>query len=126
MKTIVIALAATLALGACAQSPDAITPVSMGNAFASVSCRQAQGDLMTERQSLATLSAQQNGAVIGDAVRSPALFLARRVAKEVRVEGRTHFSEAVKGAAGDAVSMGAHDVCRVVEQVQGVLLRAFL
>ena len=68
MKTIVIALAATLALGACAQSPDAITPVSMGNAFASVSCRQAQGDLMTERQSLATLSAQQNGAVIGDAI----------------------------------------------------------
>jgi len=68
MKTIAITLAATLALAGCAQSPDAITPVSMGNAFASVTCRQAQDDLSTERQSLATLSTQQTGAVIGDAI----------------------------------------------------------
>jgi hypothetical protein len=56
------------AISACAQSPDAIAPVSMGNAFDGVSCATAQSMLNTSRQNLATLSAQQQSAVTGDAI----------------------------------------------------------
>ncbi len=63
-----LALAALPVLAACAQSPASIQPVSMGNAFASVSCAQARADLNVERQSLAALEAKQKGAVVGDAV----------------------------------------------------------
>ena len=63
-----IAVFALAALAACAQSPDAIAPVNMGNAFAATACRQAQADLITERQRLAALSAQQQNAVAGDAI----------------------------------------------------------
>lgn len=57
-----------LALAACAQSPSAIAPVSMGNAYAGLSCPQAAYDLNVERQTLAALEGKQRGAVAGDAV----------------------------------------------------------
>jgi Skp family chaperone for outer membrane proteins len=63
-----IATFALAAMAGCAQSPDSIAPVSMGNAFAAMDCRQAQAELITERQNLAALSAQQQSAVAGDAI----------------------------------------------------------
>lgn len=63
-----ICTAAILAIAACAKSPDAIAPVSMGNAFAGVSCAQAAADLNAERTTLAALEGKQRGAVAGDAV----------------------------------------------------------
>lgn len=64
-------LAAILALpliAACAQSPGSIAPVSMGNAYAGVSCQQAARDLAAERTSLAALEARQKSAATGDAL----------------------------------------------------------
>ncbi|MEJ6404931.1 hypothetical protein [Yoonia sp. 2307UL14-13] len=58
----------TLIVSACAKRPDAIAPVSMGNAFSGLSCNQAQTMLATERSNLAALSAEQNSAATGDAV----------------------------------------------------------
>jgi hypothetical protein len=63
-----VLLLGTLTVSACASSPSAIAPVSMGNAFASMSCQQAQASLGQERQTLAALESKQRGAVIGDAV----------------------------------------------------------
>jgi hypothetical protein len=63
-----LALAAGLALAACAQAPDAIAPVSMAGAFDGMSCPAARSALIAERQTLASLSAAQSSAVAGDAV----------------------------------------------------------
>lgn len=68
MKKTILAITAAAALAACAQSPSAIAPVSMGNAFASVSCSNAQAGLTAERANLASLSTAQKSAVAGDAV----------------------------------------------------------
>ncbi|MFK7764935.1 MAG: hypothetical protein AB8B62_16855 [Roseobacter sp.] len=57
-----------LVLSACAKSPDAIAPVSMGNAFASVSCTQARGQLLQEQQTLLALEKKQRNAQVGDAI----------------------------------------------------------
>lgn len=65
---ILIPTAALAVLAACAQSPDAIAPVSMGGAFDNVSCQTAQSMLATTQRDLAALSAQQNNAVMGDAL----------------------------------------------------------
>ena len=62
------ALAAALALSACAQSPDAIAPVSMAGAFDGMSCPSARAALIAERQTLASLDSAQRSAVAGDAV----------------------------------------------------------
>lgn len=62
------ALAIPLLAAACAKSPSAIAPVSMGNAFAGVSCQQASADLAAERQNLTALEDAQRGAVAGDAI----------------------------------------------------------
>lgn len=59
---------AMLALAACAKSPDAIAPVSMGSAYASHDCAATDRDLNAERTTLAALEKQQRGAVAGDAV----------------------------------------------------------
>lgn len=67
MKSI-IAITAAAALAACAQSPSAIAPVSMGNAFASVSCTDARAGMTAERANLASLSTAQKSAVTGDAI----------------------------------------------------------
>jgi hypothetical protein len=67
MKKILILSTLSL-MAACAQSPDAIAPVSMTGAFDGLSCASAQAALNNERQSLAALDARQRGAVAGDAV----------------------------------------------------------
>jgi hypothetical protein len=66
--TTAIAAFALISATACAQRPDAIAPVSMGNAFANVDCQSASDDLRNERQTLEALSAQQNSAATSDAV----------------------------------------------------------
>lgn len=53
---------------ACAQSPESIVPVSMGNAFTNVSCNEARAMLNQERITLAALEARQRNAVTGDAI----------------------------------------------------------
>ena len=68
MKTALTLTAAALALSACAKSPDSIAPVSMGNAYAGVSCQQAADQLRAERATLAALEGKQRGAVAGDAI----------------------------------------------------------
>lgn len=62
------ALASVLLAAACAQSPEAIQPVSMGNAYAGLACGNARTELAAERQRLATLEAAQRSAVAGDAL----------------------------------------------------------
>jgi hypothetical protein len=54
-------------VGACAQRPDAIPPVSMAGAYDGVTCRKASELLSGEREKLIALSKQQNSAATGDA-----------------------------------------------------------
>lgn len=68
MKSALIAATAALSLAACAKSPDAIAPVSMGNAYAGLSCAEAAADLLAERAAYADIEAKQRGAVAGDAI----------------------------------------------------------
>ncbi len=63
-----LAFLAPLALAACAQSAASIAPVAMGDAYRGTSCATASAMLNTERQTLATLSKAQEGAVAGDAI----------------------------------------------------------
>lgn len=62
------ALTAAALLAACAQPPSAIAPVSMGNAFAALSCNEAATMLNTELQTLAALEARQSNAAVTDAM----------------------------------------------------------
>ena len=62
------AIASLPVVAACAQSPNSIAPVSMGNAYAGLACNQARADLNAERQALAALESKQQGAVAGDAI----------------------------------------------------------
>ncbi len=41
-----LALAALPLIAACAQNPDSIAPVSMGDAYAGISCNQARGAIV--------------------------------------------------------------------------------
>lgn len=70
MKKLFIAgaLGAALLTSACAQSPGAIQPVSMGNVYDRTSCNEASGLLMSERSKLDALSQKQKSAVAGDAL----------------------------------------------------------
>lgn len=68
MKKMTVPFALAALTAACAQSPSAIAPVSMGDAYASVSCSKARGMLTTEQTTLASLSSKQQGAVMGDAL----------------------------------------------------------
>lgn len=68
LSTALVASVLLAGLSACAPSPDAIAPVSMGNAFAAMSCEQAAVDLAAAQQNVETLSAAQRGAVAGDAI----------------------------------------------------------
>lgn len=63
-----VSIAAIATLTACAQSPDAIAPVSMAGVYNGVSCQNAADLLAAERQTLASLDARQRQAVSGDAV----------------------------------------------------------
>ena len=65
-RTIALALIAVTA--ACAPRPDAIAPVSMGNAYAAYDCRAAAADLAAERQKLTGLEQAQRNAATGDAI----------------------------------------------------------
>lgn len=68
MGKFLILAAAAAALGACAKSPDAIAPVSMGNAYAGVSCQAASAELTAARANLTALESAQRGAAAGDAI----------------------------------------------------------
>lgn len=67
MRTIA-AFTVAASLAACAQSPDAIAPVSMSGAFDGLSCQRAAAELTAERMTLASLESAQRGAVAGDAL----------------------------------------------------------
>lgn len=64
----ILALSAAAVLAACAQSPEAIAPVSMGNAFATLTCADARQMHDIEQPILAALEGQQRQAVTGDAL----------------------------------------------------------
>ena len=68
MRKSLFALPLLALAAACAQSPDAIAPVSMGSAYDSLSCHKAQTMLTAERNTLNALSAKQKSAVVGDAI----------------------------------------------------------
>jgi hypothetical protein len=68
MKPTILPILAFAGLIACAQSPGSIAPVSMGNAYANISCTEARAMLEQERQTLAALESAQQGAVVGDAI----------------------------------------------------------
>ncbi len=68
MKKIITATALLATVAACAKTPDAIAPIPMGDAYAAMGCRDTQNALNREQQFLASLSAQQQQAVTGDAL----------------------------------------------------------
>jgi len=68
MTRLLASIGLIAALSACASTPDSIVPVSMGNAFASMSCPSARSMIADERDTLSMLSVQQNNAVAGDAI----------------------------------------------------------
>lgn len=68
MKKIILMTAVVFSLSACAKRPDAIAPVSVGNAFDNISCQAAQEKLTIEKANLAALSEAQNSAATGDAI----------------------------------------------------------
>ncbi len=55
-------------LSACAKGPEAIVPVSMGNAFVAMPCTQAEKHLVDERATLTALEQKQRNTQVGDAI----------------------------------------------------------
>lgn len=69
MKFRLFALAAVLALSACAKRPDAIVPVDIPMAaYTNLDCAGLAQEFLKEHNNLAALSQQQNQAATGDAV----------------------------------------------------------
>lgn len=68
MKKIAIGIVVLLAVAACAQQPASIVPVSMGDAYANVSCSKAKQLYLKESAKVPTLIAAQKQAVSGDAM----------------------------------------------------------
>lgn len=68
MKRSITAIAALATVAACAQSPSAITPTSMGSAYSGVSCQKAATMRAEQSQRLATLSQAQSQAAAADAI----------------------------------------------------------
>ena len=64
----ILALVVAALLAGCAESPDAIAPVSMVGAYDGVPCSKARTLLEQERATLSALSTAQEAAVSGDAV----------------------------------------------------------
>lgn len=62
-----ITIAAVAALSACAPSAKSVAPVSMGDAYAGITCQDAASRLTSERTTLAALEKKQNSAAAGDA-----------------------------------------------------------
>lgn len=67
MSTVAV-LALVLTVTACAKSPSSIAPVSMAGMYDNISCKKARTMLEQERQTLASLEAQQRSAQTGDAI----------------------------------------------------------
>ncbi len=67
MKKYILGTCLTL-LSACAQQPNSIQPVSMGDTYADVSCQRAAQLYKDEAAKVPTLVAAQKNAVAGDAV----------------------------------------------------------
>lgn len=65
---IVILAALVAVLSACAQQPNSITPVSVGDAYSGISCKQASKLYNAELVKVPSLVAKQKNAVTGDAV----------------------------------------------------------
>jgi len=66
---ITVALAISAVSVACAKRPDAIVPVDIPMAaYTNLSCQALASELVKERNTLASLSKQQNEAATGDAV----------------------------------------------------------
>lgn len=68
MKTFTTVLFVALALSACAKGPDAIAPISMGDAYLMMPCDKAATRLSEERARYNVLASKQKGAVAGDAI----------------------------------------------------------
>jgi hypothetical protein len=68
MRKIPLAIIGLALTAACAQSPDAIAPVAMGDAYQNVSCSKARTLLSQEKGTLAALSTQQTNAAKGDTI----------------------------------------------------------
>lgn len=68
MKRTITALITAATLSACAQSPSAITPTSMGSAYSGVSCHKAATMRAEQSQRLASLSQAQSQAAAADAI----------------------------------------------------------
>jgi hypothetical protein len=69
VKNIVIAAMVVLVVTGCARRPDSIAPASIPfEAYASMDCAQINSLLISERQILTSLEAQQNSAANGDAL----------------------------------------------------------
>lgn len=69
MKLFVFPVLAVALLSGCAKRPDAIAPAAMpSETYAGLECNQLNESLVTERNTLTTLSAAQNSAANADAV----------------------------------------------------------
>lgn len=66
--SMLLLLCAASGLAGCAARPDAIAPVSMGNAYDGASCAEAQALRARSAETLATLSRQQDQAATGDTI----------------------------------------------------------
>ncbi|MEO1222533.1 MAG: hypothetical protein AAFY42_14570 [Pseudomonadota bacterium] len=62
------ALGLVALVSACAPAPESIAPISMGNAFQSLSCGDAYAILQDEKTTLAALEERQRDAQAGDAI----------------------------------------------------------
>ena len=68
-NTAIAAIAAVLAISACAKNPDAIPPVAVSSsAFDGVSCARAKSERNQLGNELMALESTQRNAVVGDAV----------------------------------------------------------
>jgi len=69
MKSIVLILSVTTIMWGCAKRPDAIAPTAFPTeTYANLACQDVNTALVTEQNTLATLSASQNSAANADAV----------------------------------------------------------
>lgn len=69
MKTALIVLSLVLVISGCAKRPNAIAASNVPvEAYLSLDCQQIARDLAAERQTLVTMSAQQNSAANADAI----------------------------------------------------------
>lgn len=69
MRFVVVASALAIGLVGCAKRPDAIVPVDVPMAaYQNYSCERIAAEIITENETLSTLSVAQHNAATGDAV----------------------------------------------------------